>query len=127
MKQIRFIDKDANRNLFFTTLRKRVDGYFKENGISRHYNAQMVTKTVILLAAYIVSFICILFFELPPFVQITAWVVMGTALAGIGMCVMHDANHGSYSPNGRTNYWLGQTLNLLGGAVFNWKLQHNVL
>ncbi|MFT5958213.1 MAG: linoleoyl-CoA desaturase, partial [Flavobacteriales bacterium] len=33
---------------FFSTLRKRVDGYFKENKISRHADARMVSKTVIL-------------------------------------------------------------------------------
>ena len=27
---IRFIDKDKDKALFFSTLRKRVDGYFKE-------------------------------------------------------------------------------------------------
>jgi len=43
------------------------------------------------------------------------------------MSVMHDANHGSYSGNSRVNYWLGHSLNLVGGSVFNWKLQHNIL
>jgi linoleoyl-CoA desaturase len=40
---------------------------------------------------------------------------------------MHDANHGAYSSSHKVNYWLGHTLNLLGGSVFNWKLQHNLL
>jgi linoleoyl-CoA desaturase len=40
---------------------------------------------------------------------------------------MHDANHGAYSSNQNVNYWLGHTLNLMGGSVFNWKLQHNVM
>jgi linoleoyl-CoA desaturase len=52
---------------------------------------------------------------------------MGLSKAGVGMSVMHDANHGSYSKNSRVNYWLGLTLNLLGGSVFNWKMQHNIL
>jgi linoleoyl-CoA desaturase len=52
---------------------------------------------------------------------------MGFSLAGIGMSVMHDANHGAYSSSHKANYWLGHSLNLLGGSVFNWKLQHNLL
>ena len=39
---------------------------------------------------------------------------------------MHDANHNAYSSNPTINRWLGYTINLMGGAVFNWKLQHNV-
>jgi linoleoyl-CoA desaturase len=52
---------------------------------------------------------------------------MGLGLAGIGMGVMHDANHGAYSSNKKINFIVGQTLNLLGGYVDNWKMQHNIL
>lgn len=126
-KEVRFIDKNPNRNLFFATLRKNVDNYFKENKISKHYNAQMVIKTIVLLSAYILPFAALLIFT-PSFgISIALWSLMGFSLAGIGMSVMHDANHGAYSSSRRVNYWLGHTLNLLGGAVFNWKIQHNVL
>ena len=124
---IRFIDKDKDKALFFATLRKRVDGYFRENNISRNYNATMVIKTIVLLSAYLFSFVAILVLN-PSFGFACAlWVVMGLGLAGIGMSIMHDANHGAYSSSTKVNYWLGHTLNLLGGSVFNWKLQHNVL
>jgi linoleoyl-CoA desaturase len=124
---IRFIDANKDRALFFSTLRQRVDAYFKENNISKHYNSQMVIKTIVLLSAYILPFIIILFFSLTPLVSIALWSVMGFAMAGIGMSVMHDANHGAYSSNSKINLWLGHTLNMVGGAVFNWKLQHNIL
>lgn len=124
---IRFVDRDKDKALFFATLRKRVDGYFRENKISKHYNSTMVIKTVILLSAYILPFIAILIFA-PPFkIALLLWALMGLGLAGIGMSVMHDANHGAYSSSHKTNYWLGHTLNLLGGSVFNWKMQHNVM
>ncbi len=124
---IRFVDKNKDKALFFATLRKRVDSYFRENNISKHYNSTMVIKTVILLSAYILPFVYILVFH-PSFnVALALWALMGFGLAGIGMSVMHDANHGAYSSSHRTNYWLGHTLNLLGGSVFNWKMQHNVM
>jgi linoleoyl-CoA desaturase len=87
----------------------------------------MVFKTIFLLAGYLLPFILILFFHLPQVVNYSLWLVMGLSKAGIGMSVMHDANHGAYSKSRRTNYWLGHTLNLLGGSVFNWKMQHNIL
>jgi len=40
---------------------------------------------------------------------------------------MHDANHGAFSSNPKINTFLGYSLNLLGGAVSNWKWQHNNL
>ena len=48
-------------------------------------------------------------------------------MAGIGMGVMHDANHGSYSSNKKVNKILGLTLNMVGANANIWKLQHNVL
>ncbi|MCD6066703.1 MAG: Linoleoyl-CoA desaturase [Bacteroidetes bacterium] len=125
--EVRFIDKNPDRNLFFATLRKNVDGYFKENQLSKHYNGEMVAKTVILLSAYILPFAALLIFTPSVGISMLLWTIMGFALAGIGMSIMHDANHGAYSSNRKVNYWLGHTLNLLGGSVFNWKMQHNVL
>lgn len=125
--QIRFIDKDKDKAKFFSTLRQRVDSYFKEKKLSKHANASMVLKTIILLSGYILPFIALLVFQ-PSFgISLLLWTLMGLCLAGIGMSVMHDANHGAYSSKHKTNKWLGHTLNLLGGSVYNWKLQHNLL
>ena len=52
---------------------------------------------------------------------------MGFGLAGIGLSVMHDANHGAYSKKPWINTLIGYSLNLVGANVFNWKIQHNVL
>jgi linoleoyl-CoA desaturase len=123
--QIQFVDKE--KSTFFFTLRQRVDTYFKENNISKFCNRAMILKTVILLSAYLLPFLLMLILELTTGVMIAMWCLMGLSLAGIGMSVMHDANHGAYSSRRRINYWLGHTLNLLGGSVFNWKMQHNLL
>ena len=48
-------------------------------------------------------------------------------MAGIGMGVMHDAIHGTYSQNPRINKLLGYTLNMVGANATVWKIQHNVL
>jgi linoleoyl-CoA desaturase len=45
--------------------------------------------------------------------------IVGLAMAGIGMNVMHDANHNAYSAksNGQHNL-VGYSLNMVGGTVF---------
>ena len=124
---IRFIDSDKDKALFFSTLRKRVDGYFREKKLSRNYNTTMVIKSVVFLSFYILPFIAILVFNPSNGISLLLWSIMGLSLSGIGMSIMHDANHGAYSSNQKINYWMGNTLNLVGGSVFNWKLQHNVM
>jgi len=87
----------------------------------------MVLKTVTLFLIYLgpLALICVYNPSLP--VNLLLWALMGFGLAGIGMSVMHDANHGAYSSNETVNRILGHTLILLGGAVFNWKQQHNIM
>lgn len=123
--KVRFLNKDKNQ--FFPTLKKRVDEHFLNHNLSRHADHRMVIKTIILLSAYIVPFIVILLTQPPLAIALLLWFVMGLGIGGIGMSVMHDANHGAYSSNETVNSWLGYSLNLAGGAVLNWKLQHNVL
>lgn len=55
------------------------------------------------------------------------YIISGFGMAGIGMGVMHDAIHGSYSKNKKINTLLGYTFNLIGANAIVWKIQHNVL
>ena len=124
-RRVKFVDKTNSQ--FFTVLKDRVDEYFESNHKSHHANFQMVLKTVSLLSLYIVPFILIIWLQ-PSFpVQMILWLLMGAGLSGVGMSIMHDANHGAYSENKTINKILGHTLNLAGGSVQNWKLQHNIL
>jgi linoleoyl-CoA desaturase len=112
---------------FFPTLKKRVDGYFASQKIKKQGNRRLYIKAVVLLSMYVTPFVLMLTMGFSPGIQLALWSLMGFALAGIGMSVMHDANHGAFSKNKRLNYLMGHTLNLLGGSVTNWKMQHNVL
>ena len=55
------------------------------------------------------------------------YIVSGFGMSGIGMGVMHDAIHGSYSKRKNVNTILGYTFNLIGANAAIWKIQHNVL
>ncbi|MFN0035072.1 MAG: fatty acid desaturase family protein [Saprospiraceae bacterium] len=122
---IRFVSHDKSK--FYSTLHARVDSYFKETGLSKHANAGIVLKTVVLMSAYLLPLLLMLVFQ-PAFGwSMALWALMGVGMAGVGMSIMHDANHGAYSSNPRINEWVGYSLVLLGGAATNWKLQHNTL
>lgn len=117
----------ATSNDFFKVLRQRVDTYFEENKISRLANGAMVFKTVFMIALYFVPFIISLTMVESKLVYFALWIVMGLGMAGIGLSVMHDANHGSYSKNKFINMSLGHLINFVGGCASFWKIQHNVL
>jgi len=87
----------------------------------------MIAKTIILMLGYVIPFILMMVFHVTGLAGFFLYAFMGVCVAGIGMSVMHDANHGAYSKKQKVNDWVGLSLNLLGGSVHNWKLQHNVL
>ena len=112
---------------FFRTLNSRVNSYFKENNIEKTGNWKIHLKTIILFTVFLVPYFLILTLDMPFWVHLLLTIVMGIGMAGIGMNVMHDANHGSYSTKSWVNKFMGGTIYVLAGNVHNWQVQHNVL
>lgn len=85
-------------------------------------------KTVFMLTLFFLPFtlITINVFNFWWF-QLLMWSLMGFGMAGIGLSIMHDANHGAYSKNQTVNKIFGYCLNIVGGFDVNWRIQHNVL
>lgn len=113
---------------FVRTLRKRVDAYFKDNGIAKTGGIKLKVKAVIMLLIYTVPYFLMLSGVITnSMALIGLCAMMGLGMAGIGFSVMHDANHGSASRKQWLNKFLGFSINFLGGNVNNWKAQHNIL
>lgn len=123
--QVKFSRTDSAK--FFRTLNKRVNDYFKENEISRNGNWKLYLKTVVMFSLYLTPYFLLLTLDLPTWSQVLLTIVMGVGMAGVGMNVMHDANHGSYSSKKWINKLLGSSIYILAGNVYNWQVQHNVL
>lgn len=113
---------------FINILQRRVRKYFKENNISKFATPGMVVKTVFMLLLYLVPyFLVVLNVISSPWLVIGMYLLMGFGMSGIGLGIMHDANHGAYSKNKNVNKYLGYVMNFLGGSSLTWKIQHNVL
>jgi len=112
---------------FFRTLNKRVNTYFKENNIKRTGNWKLYSKAIIMFAVFLVPFILILTIDMPGWLQLLLTSVIGVGLAGVGMNVMHDSNHESFSSKAWINKLMGSSIYILAGNVYNWKVQHNIL
>jgi len=113
---------------FIQELRDRVDAYFEKKRISRYGNAELITGSAIMFAFYIGPYLLMVSGLVPSTLLIFfCWLIMGFGMAGVGMVLMHDANHGSLSKNRHLNRWMGKSLYLLGGYPPNWRQQHNTL
>ncbi len=112
---------------FFRTLNKRINTYFKENEIKKTGNWKLYTKAIIMFSMFLVPLILILTVSMPQWALLLLTVVIGIGMAGVGMNVMHDSNHESFSSKKWVNKVMGSSIYILAGNVYNWKVQHNVL
>ncbi len=112
---------------FFKTLNKKVNGYFKENNIKKTGNWKLYLKTIVMFSLLFVPLALIYTFNLPVWAQMLSMIIVGVGMAGVGMNVMHDANHGSFSSKKWVNKLFGSSIYILAGNDYNWKVQHNVL
>ena len=118
--------KDHNE-VFYKVLQKRVNDYFKNSNIARHGNVQMFFKSIVMISLYVVPYFLMLMYFQNAFMIFLMWIMMGIGMAGIGLSIMHDANHGAYSKNQTVNKVVGYIITLVGGHDVNWRIQHNVL
>ncbi|MFD2522529.1 fatty acid desaturase family protein [Emticicia soli] len=123
--RVKFLNKD--KSLFFSALRENVDAYFYENQIAKTGGNKILTKAICLLTIYIGSYAMILSGFYSKWQMLALAALMGVGVAGVGMSVMHDAIHGSFSERKWINKLFGASLYLLGGNVYNWEIQHNRL
>ena len=112
---------------FFRTLNSRVNNYFKENNLERTGNWKLHLKTIVMFSIFLTPYFFLLAMDMPFWVYLLLNVVIGVGMAGIGMNVMHDGNHGAYSSKSWVNKFMGGTIYILAGNVYNWQVQHNVL
>jgi linoleoyl-CoA desaturase len=117
-----------DQEAFAKTLKQRVNQYFVEKNISKKANASMVFKTLFMLSLLFVPYFILMFSGIQSLgLAYALWAIMGLGVSGIGMSVMHDANHGAYSNNVKINHLMGRLLDVIGGNANNWRIQHNFL
>ncbi len=116
-----------DKTKFFRTLNKRVNKHFKDNNIKTTGNIRLYIKAAVMFTLFIAPLVIIFSFDLPSWIQALLMVIVGIGMAGVGMNVMHDANHGSFSNKKWVNKLMGSSIYILAGNDYNWKVQHNVL
>jgi linoleoyl-CoA desaturase len=112
------------KELFYPTLKRRVDEYFKLNNIDKEGNWELYLKT------WILFFLTILFYysflHTPPSIlsSIFFGICFGILFPLIGFNVMHDASHRAYSGEGWLNTLMSWTADLMGASSILWYYKH---
>ncbi len=94
---------------------------------SKKGNAELYLKAAIFLTLYVALYATPFFFSVPTWLMIAGAVLGGFDMAGIGMNIMHDAAHGSFSSKGWVNKLFASSMYLVGGDIPNWEIQHNMI
>jgi linoleoyl-CoA desaturase len=122
--RVRF--NNAGDKAFAEELHREVDAYFAVNKISRHANAAMIFKSVVVVLLLLVPYGILLLFPLPFGQMLLLATVSGIGMVGVGFNIAHDACHNAYSSSPKINRILGLTFNLLGINAYLWKIKHNL-
>jgi linoleoyl-CoA desaturase len=127
MNSIKFIPKNKDQKDFAAELSKRVRRYFKENNKTPHGGKKIIWKAITMILLYVAPLVLLFTLPISPWWGLLLMFIMGIGKAGIGMGVMHDAAHGSFSKREWLNKLMANSIFLFGTNLINWKIQHNVL
>jgi linoleoyl-CoA desaturase len=111
-------------NAFQRELRRRVEDYFKRSGQKPRDGMRIYLKTAIILAAFVTSYVLLVFFAATWWQGLLLSVALGVATAQIGFNIQHDAGHQAFSERRRVNKWMAMTLDLVGGSSYVWHWKH---
>ena len=122
---MKIIFKNDNQANFLTTLKKRVDHYFKSNNLSKNANSAMYVKSAVMFSIYLFLYLSILSNYFNNFVLILLFAGLGVMKGLLGFTIVHDALHGAYSTRPAINKLMGYLFDLNGTSSFVWKHTHN--
>jgi linoleoyl-CoA desaturase len=85
MKKVKFISTSLQEQDFAAAVRKNVNDYFNEKGISTKGNFMMTLQTIAMLSVYIVPLVLILTVSMSAWIAMIMTVLIGIGMAGVGM------------------------------------------
>jgi linoleoyl-CoA desaturase len=118
---------NANGANFYGEVRKRVHKDFSDRNLDMNANGLMWLKAAIFLSLFIALYFIILLVNLSGTVLALLTITLGVVCAFIGFNVCHDAIHGAFSANKKTNKALSLIFHLVGANPYVWNITHNVV
>lgn len=124
MKTVNFPSTEDN---ILKDIRREAQNYFKVKNLKKTGNTSLYIKSVFMVALLIVPFTLTWSFEMSLSLLCLLGVSSGLGMAGVGMNIMHDASHGTYSDKKWVNKTISKLMFLISVHNLNWEHQHNVV
>ena len=126
MRNLKFTKEKGEA--FTKELKAEVNEYFKTRNASRFGDSRMIIKSTFILLLFLIPITLLAVGAIESVALLfVMYILSGLGMAGIGMNIMHDALHGTYSDNRRLTKIMGYSINIIGASAEIWKVQHNVL
>jgi len=125
-KNPKFTNEDENENKLKVALDRVIFQYKEEKG-SIKGGVQLFMKAVVMLSLYIIPFVLLILFSPPFWIAIFLLAILIVGKIGVGLNIMHDAVHESFSEYKWVNWLMSRSIYLLGDNLKNWQIQHNYL
>ncbi len=106
---------------------RRVEEYFQEYNLKPTGNWRLYVKTAVILAWLAGSYVALVFLADSLLTAVLAAFALAQGFILVGLNIMHDGNHGSYSSSKLINRITGFALDLAGGNSRVWRYKHNIL
>jgi linoleoyl-CoA desaturase len=116
-----------SNSLFFQSVKKSVDAYFKTEKLKKTGNWKLYLKACILIPVAFGIYFYLLLGNYGWLTGSVASAFLGLTLVCIAFNIMHDACHSSYSEKKWINSIMGLSMNALGSNAFMWKIKHNII
>ena len=111
---------------FQRELRRRVEACVDAQGIRERDCPRMYLKTGVVLAAFALTYVLLVFFARDWWQALPLAVLLGFATAEIGFNIQHDGSHRAYSNRLWVNKLMAMTLDLVGASSYVWRWKHVV-
>lgn len=119
--------KGEPKEEFLTTVRKRVDKYFRTTKTPKTASSIVHLKSILLIISCTLIYLTLLNNWLPAIPRIFIWLAFGLNQALIAVNIGHDSLHGSYSSSPLFNRLLGfLSYDCIGLSSYVWKQTHNL-
>lgn len=109
---------------FSRLLDERAESVLADPSAVRRAYRILWAKSGLVLGWAVVSYLLLLDVTTTPPAVLATSISLGLAMAGIGFCIMHDANHGAYARNRTVNRLAAHSLDLIGGSSYVWRAKH---
>ena len=118
--------KFAKSGPFTRDIKTAVNEYLERPGVRAKAYRQIQIKAVIIGLWSVSSYLALVFVASNWWQVVASGLSLALSIDAIGFNIMHDGNHGGFSPHQKLNRAAGYTLDPLGGSSYVWLVKHNI-